>query len=178
MAELTTLARPYAKAAFAYAQGQSQLADWATMFEVASAVVAQPKIAQLLGDPAKTPAQLSSVMIDVLGVDANRGFASFVTVLAYNRRLALLPTIKTLFNQLKANLEASVDVEIVSAFDLSGDQTQSLVAVLKGKLKKDINVHTRTDNDLIGGVVIRAGDLVIDGSVRGRLNKLAEAMNS
>lgn len=178
MAELTTLARPYAKAAFAYAQGQSQLADWATMLEVASAVVAQPKIAQLLGDPAKTPAQLSSVMIDVLGVDANRGFASFVTVLAYNRRLALLPTIKTLFNQLKANLEASVDVEIVSAFDLSGDQTQSLVAVLKGKLKKDINVHTRTDNDLIGGVVIRAGDLVIDGSVRGRLNKLAEAMNS
>lgn len=178
MAELTTLARPYAKAAFAYAQGQSQLADWATMLEVASAVVAQPKIAQLLGDPAKTPAQLSSVMIDVLGVDANRGFASFVTVLAYNRRLALLPTIKTLFNQLKANLEASVDVEIVSAFDLSGDQTQSLVTVLKGKLKKDINVHTRTDNDLIGGVVIRAGDLVIDGSVRGRLNKLAEAMNS
>ena len=178
MAELTTLARPYAKAAFAYAQGQSQLADWATMLEVTSAVVAQPKIAQLLGDPAKTPAQLSSVMIDVLGVDANRGFASFVTVLAYNRRLALLPTIKTLFNQLKANLEASVDVEIVSAFDLSGDQTQSLVAVLKGKLKKDINVHTRTDNDLIGGVVIRAGDLVIDGSVRGRLNKLAEAMNS
>lgn len=178
MAELTTLARPYAKAAFAYAQGQSQLADWANQLETASRVVAQPKIAQLLGDPAKTPAQLSSVLIEVLAVDTNGGFANFVKVLADNRRLALLPTIRAQFNQLKANLEASVDVEVVSAFDLSDDQTQSLVAVLKGKLEKDINVHTRTDSSLIGGVVIRAGDLVIDGSVRGRLNKLAEAMNS
>jgi F-type H+-transporting ATPase subunit delta len=178
MAELTTLGRPYAKAAFAYAQGQSHLADWANQLEAASGIVAHPKIAQLLGDPAKTPAQLSAVLIEVLGADVNSGFANFVKVLADNRRLALLPTIQTLFNQLKANLEASVDVEVVSAFDLNDDQAAGLVAVLKGKLEKDIKVHTRTDSSLIGGVVIRAGDLVIDGSVRGRLNKLAEAMNS
>jgi F-type H+-transporting ATPase subunit delta len=92
--------------------------------------------------------------------------------------LLLLPAINGLFSQLKANLEASVDVEVVSAFDLTDAETQKIVSVLKGKLNKEINVHTKTDASLIGGVVIRAGDMVIDGSVRGRLNKLAEAMNS
>lgn len=177
MAETTTLARPYAKAAFAYAQSQSQVGFWADQLRAASGVVVHPKIAQVLADPSKTPESLAATLQDVIGIE-DTGFANFLAVLADNRRLALLPSISVLFQELKANLEASVDVEVVSAYDLSDDQTQKLVAVLKGKLDKQINVHTRTDKTLIGGVVIRAGDLVIDGSVRGRLNKLAEAMNS
>lgn len=178
MAELTTLARPYAKAAFEYAHTQSNLQAWADQLGVAAGVVAEPKVAGLLNDPAKTPGQLSALIIEIMQEDASSAFANFVKILADNRRLLLLPAINGLFSQLKANLEASVDVEVVSAFDLTDAETQKIVSVLKGKLNKEINVHTKTDASLIGGVVIRAGDMVIDGSVRGRLNKLAEAMNS
>ena len=178
MAELTTLARPYAKAAFEYAHSQSNLQMWADQLAVAAGVVAEPKVARLLNDPAKTPSQLSALIIDIMQEDASSPIANFIKILADNRRLLLLPAVNGLFSQLKANLEASVDVEVVSAFDLTDAETQKIVSVLKGKLNKDINVHTKTDASLIGGVVIRAGDMVIDGSVRGRLNKLAEAMNS
>jgi F-type H+-transporting ATPase subunit delta len=178
MAELTTLARPYAKAAFEYAHTQSNLQAWADQLGVAAGVVAEPKVAGLLNDPAKTPSQLSALIIEIMQEDASSAFANFVKILADNRRLLLLPAINGLFSQLKANLEASVDVEVVSAFDLTDAETQKIVSVLKRKLNKEINVHTKTDASLIGGVVIRAGDMVIDGSVRGRLNKLAEAMNS
>ncbi len=178
MAELTTLARPYAKAAFEYAHSESNLQTWADQLAVAAGVVAEPKVAQLLSDPAKTPSQLSALIIEIMQEDASSPVANFIRILADNRRLLLLPAVNGLFSQLKANLEASVDVEVVSAFDLTDAETQKIVSVLKGKLNKDINVHTMTDASLIGGVVIRAGDMVIDGSVRGRLNKLAEAMNS
>jgi len=178
MAELTTLARPYAKAAFEYAHSQANLQTWADQLAVAAGVVAEPKVARLLSDPAKTPSQLSALIIDIMQEDTSSPVANFIRILADNRRLLLLPAVNSLFSQLKANLEASVDVEVVSAFDLTDAETQKIVSVLKGKLNKDINVHTKTDASLIGGVVIRAGDMVIDGSVRGRLNKLAEAMNS
>ncbi len=103
---------------------------------------------------------------------------NFVSILASNKRLSLLPEIYAQFELLKSNLEKSVDVEVVSAFDLDDAMAAKLAAVLGKKLEREVKVSTSTDNDLIGGVLIRAGDLVIDGSVRGRLNKLAEAMNS
>jgi F-type H+-transporting ATPase subunit delta len=99
-------------------------------------------------------------------------------VLAQNKRLDLLPQITVLFAGYKANFEKSVDVEVVSAFELADEMTQKLAAALGRRLEREVNVHTTTDASLLGGVLIRAGDLVIDGSVRGRLNKLATAMNS
>jgi F-type H+-transporting ATPase subunit delta len=103
---------------------------------------------------------------------------NFVSVLALNKRLGLLPEIHDQFVRFKANLEKSVDVEVISAFDLADAARDKLADVLGRKLERSVNVSTTTDSNLLGGVLIRAGDLVIDGSVRGRLNKLAEAMNS
>ena len=99
-------------------------------------------------------------------------------VLAVNKRLSLLPEIYSLFAQYKANQEKTVDVEVVSAFDLADATRDKLAAVLGKKLEREVKVRTSTDRNLLGGVLIRAGDLVIDGSIRGRLNKLAAAMNS
>ena len=92
--------------------------------------------------------------------------------------MGLIPAIHQLYDAFKANLEASVDVDVTSAYELDEQQVSDIEKALKTLLNKDINVHTKIDDYLIGGVVIRAGDLVIDGSVRGRLQKLAEAMNS
>ena len=111
------------------------------------------------------------------GEDLGPALRNFLNILAQNKRLLLLPQITVLFAGYKANHEKSVDVEVVSAFDLADDMTDKLASALSKRLERKINVHTSTDPKLLGGVLIRAGDLVIDGSVRGRLNKLAAAMN-
>ena len=120
----------------------------------------------------------AQTMNDVCGDATGAEVKNFVTILSTNKRLSLLPEIYAQFELLKSNLEKSVDVEVVSAFDLDDATAGKLADVLGKKLERDVKVSTSTDSDLLGGVLIRAGDLVIDGSVRGRLNKLAEAMNS
>lgn len=178
MAELITLARPYAKAAFEYAREKAALDQWSKDLASASAVVQDPKVALLLSGPSQTPAQLAKALVELLGVGTDTDLAHFIGVVASNRRLGLIPAIHQLYDASKANLEASVDVDVTSAYELDEQQVSDIEKALKTLLNKDINVHTKIDDYLIGGVVIRAGDLVIDGSVRGRLQKLAEAMNS
>lgn len=177
MAELTTLARPYAKAAFEYARDSQSLAEWLPQLQLAAAVSRDSRMQALLRNPEKDGPQLASALADVCGEQLGDAVRKFLSVLAQNRRLLLLPQITALFAGYKANFEKSVDVEVVSAFDLADDMTDKLASALSTRLERKINVHTTTDPDLLGGVLIRAGDLVIDGSVRGRLNKLAAAMN-
>ena len=177
MAELTTLARPYAKAAFEYARDSQSLAEWLPQLQLAAAVSRDSRMQALLRDPEKDGAQLATLLADVCGEDLGPALRNFLNVLAQNKRLLLLPQITVLFAGYKANHEKSVDVEVVSAFDLADDMTDKLASALSKRLERKINVHTTTDPNLLGGVLIRAGDLVIDGSVRGRLNKLAAAMN-
>jgi F-type H+-transporting ATPase subunit delta len=178
MAELSTLARPYAKAAFEYARDAKALPQWADQLSTAAAVTLDSTVAAVLNDPSLTAEQQAQALNDVCG-DALSGEArNFIAILASNKRLALLPQIHSLFVMYKANQEKSVDVEVVSAFELADPARDKLADVLGKKLEREVNVRTSTDKDLLGGVLIRAGDLVIDGSVRGRLNKLAEAMNS
>ncbi|MCB1706278.1 MAG: F0F1 ATP synthase subunit delta [Halioglobus sp.] len=178
MAELSTLARPYARAAFEYARDHNQLSQWAEQLAIAAAVATDDGMKTALNDPSLTAEQqaktLSEVCGDALGAEAR----NFIAVLAGNKRLALLPEIYALFAQYKANQEKTVDVEVVSAFDLADATRDKLAAVLGKKLERQVEVRTSTDRNLLGGVLIRAGDLVIDGSIRGRLNKLAAAMNS
>jgi len=178
MAELSTLARPYAKAAFEYALDKQQLAQWSEQLATAAAVVADSGMEAVLSDPSLTATQQASVLGDVCGDALNEQMRNFIAVLASNKRLALLPEIYSLFAHYKANKEKSVDVEVISAFDLADEARDRLAQALGRKLERQVTVRTSTDSDLLGGVLIRAGDLVIDGSVRGRLNKLAEAMNS
>lgn len=178
MAELSTLARPYARAAFEYGRDSKQLTVWAEQLATAAAVAADQRLKVVLGDPALTAEQQAKTLSDVCGDALGTHVRNFIGVLAVNKRLSLLPEIYSLFAQYKANHEKTVDVEVVSAFDLADATRDKLAAVLGKKLERDVKVRTSTDRDLLGGVLIRAGDLVIDGSIRGRLNKLAAAMNS
>lgn len=178
MAELSTLARPYARAAFEHARGGSQLSQWSQQLAVAAAVAGDDVMAVVLRNPALTASQQAQMLNDVCGEELSGAAQNFIAILADNKRLPLLPEIHELFEQYKANQEKSVDVEVISAFDLADETRDKLAAVLGKKLEREVKVRTSTDSDLLGGVLIRAGDLVIDGSVRGRLNKLAEAMNS
>jgi F-type H+-transporting ATPase subunit delta len=178
MAELSTLARPYAKAAFEHALGKQRLAQWSEQLATAAAVVADSAMERVLNNPSLTASQQAHTLTDVCGDILDDQVRNFINVLAENKRLPLLPQIYELFAQLKANQEKSVDVEVVSAFDLADEARDRLATALGRKLEREVKVRTSTDSNLLGGVLIRAGDLVIDGSVRGRLNKLAEALNS
>ena len=178
MAEISTLARPYAKAAFEYAREKNALAQWSEQLATAAAVAADEGMGSVLDNPSLTDAQQAQTLNEVCGDATGGEVKNFVTILSSNKRLSLLPEIYAQFELLKSNLEKSVDVEVVSAFDLGEATAERLADVLGRKLEREVKVSTATDKDLLGGVLIRAGDLVIDGSVRGRLNKLAEAMNS
>lgn len=178
MAELSTLARPYAKAAFEYARDKGKLSEWSGQLATVASIAAHERMAAVLDNPALTDEQQAGKLNDVCGDGASTELKNFVRILAANKRLTLLPEIQRQFELYKANQEKSVEVEVISAYELSDDMAARLAEVLGRKLEREVKMTTSTDERLIGGVLIRAGDMVIDGSVRGRLNKLAEAMNS
>jgi len=178
MAELSTLARPYAKAAFQAAVSAGDVQAWSTMLSVASSVAEQEKVVELLSNPNLTGAQQAQTFVDVCGDSLNEAGQNLVSVLAENKRIPLLPQIFEQFEHLKAELEKAVDVEIISAYEVTDETKQKLTQALKAKLDKDVRVTTSVDSTLLGGAIIRAGDLVIDGTLTGKLAKLAEAMNS
>jgi F-type H+-transporting ATPase subunit delta len=183
MAEWITLARPYAKAAFDYAVAEQQsnqnaLADWSRQLNLAAAVIGNDKVVKVIEAPALTSQQQANALIEVLGTELGDKPGNFLRTLAANKRLPLLPEIAALFDQFKAQQENSVDVEVASAFPLGSDIADRLANALRVKLQRDIKLSTVVDKSLLGGVVVRSGDVVIDGSVRGRLEKLAKAMNS
>jgi F-type H+-transporting ATPase subunit delta len=178
MAELSTTARPYAKAAFEHALAASALGEWSAMLATAAVVAQQPEVKKFLSSPAMTTAQQAQMFIDVCAETFNAGGENFIKILAENKRLGLLPTISELFDAQKAIQERTVDVELTTAFALDSESEKRLAEVLGKKLAREVHVHTTIDPSLLGGVIVKAGDLVIDGSVRGRLAKLAEALNS
>ena len=176
MAELRTLARPYAKAAFHAANGASALAAWTEQLNTLGALSAQPKVAELIASPtAKTDTQVDQLCA-LLGGDVSTPIRNFLSILAENKRLALLEQIAELFAELRSAQEKTVDINISTAFALDESSESKLVAALKQKLEREIVVNTEVDPSLLGGVLVRAGDVVIDGSIKGRLAKLAEAM--
>lgn len=178
MAELSTLARPYAKAAFEFADQAGELAQWATQLGMAAAVAQAENMVKILGNPSLTSAQQAQYFIDVCGDELSAKAQNFIRVLAEHKRLPLLPQIFAQYELFKANREKSVDVEVATAFELDEQLIEKLASALKSKLERDVNLHTVVDKNLLGGVVVRAADTVIDGSIRGRLGKLAEAMLS
>ena len=178
MAELSTLARPYAKAAFQAAADAGELQAWSDMLVTASEVTLNEDMAKVLSHPGLTGQQQAQTLIDVCGDTLNASGQNLISVLAENKRISLLPQILEQFEHLKAELEKSVDVQIISAFEVSDETKQRLTQALKAKLAKEVTVTTTVDSTLVGGAIIRAGDLVVDGTVKGKLAKLAEAMNS
>jgi F-type H+-transporting ATPase subunit delta len=178
VAERATVARPYAKAAFEYARGANALAGWSQALQTASEIVADPRVAPLTKSPALTAADLANLVIDVAGAKLDAGMQNFVRTLAENHRLLLLPEISAHYEQLRSTVENTVDVEVTSAVPLNESQAQTLKQALSTRLKRQVRMRTAVDSTLLGGALVRAGDLVIDGSLKGRLERLATELGS
>ena len=178
MAELSTLARPYAKAAFEYAVEAKDLQGWSDSLSLAASVAQQSAVEKLLSSPSANAAKQANAVCDICGDQLATASQNFISILSENRRLQLLPQISQQFEIMKANLEKAVDVDVVAAADLDATQQEALSDALSAKLERKVNLQVSLDKSLLGGAVIRAGDTVIDGSIRGRLTKLAESLNS
>ena len=173
MADKSTIARPYAKAAFEEARERKKLGPWSQALRTAAAVVGDPRVEDLIGNPRVTPPELAALVIEIAGPQLEEEGRNFVRTLADNRRLALLPEISARFEELKAEAEGIVDVTVTSAAPLDDSQRDKLAAALERRLGRSVRLQCVTDPALIGGAVLRAGDLVIDGSLRARLERIA-----
>lgn len=172
MAERATIARPYAKAAFEYARDTNAFALWSQGLKVAAEIVEDPRIAALIHNPRLTASDLTGLIGDVAGDKLDAGMENFVRVLAENRRLPLLPEIAAHYETERARVENTVDVEVISAVPLSAAQAEKMSRALQARLQRRVRMQNSVDATLLGGAVIRAGDLVIDGSLKGRLERL------
>lgn len=178
MAELSTIARPYAKAAFECAVAAAALPQWSAALGLLAELAKEPRVIGLLETPNLTSNSKADQLVALCGDTLDAQGANFVRTLAENRRLALLPQIQQQFESLKANLEKTVNVELIAATAMDPAQLEKLEQALKARLQRDVKIDVSVDKALLGGAVIRAGDTVIDGSVRGRLAKLAEALQA
>jgi F-type H+-transporting ATPase subunit delta len=173
MADRLTIARPYARAAFEEARSEQRLAPWAEALHVGAAVVSDARVQELLGNPRVTPQDLAQLVFDIAAGKLGAHGENFVRTLAVNRRLAYLPEIAELFDTMKDAAEGVADVTVTSAAELPEAERQKLATALERRLKRRVRLHYETDRGLIGGAVLRAGDLVIDGSLRTRLDRIA-----
>ncbi len=186
MSEYTTLARPYAKAAFEVAQNESKgaeskMAEWSDALHFIDAVVSNDEFAAVIDNPAMSAEAKGEILIDICGdklshVSLSGAQKNFIKVMAENSRLMLMPAIVVLFEAHCAEAENTVEAVATSAYALSDAQVQSMSAALKKKLGREVSLTTEIDTSLIGGVVIRAGDLVIDGSTQAKIGSLTQAV--
>lgn len=173
MSQALTLARPYARAAFSMAQDENALAKWSDALGFAAQVAADPRAGMLLLNPQLTHAEA----VSLLSVDgAGESFLRFLALLAENRRLAQLPEISGLYEELKAEAERVVKATVTSAAELPAGELDVLKAALKKRFGREVELSTAIDASLIGGAVIDAGDVVIDGSLKGKLSRLQAAL--
>ena len=176
MAESLTIARPYAQAAFLFASEHHTLKDWSEMLGLLAAVAADPVMSDMIDNPQLTEKQLADLFISVGGERLNEKCHNFIRMLAENGRLQMLPDIAALFEILRREAEQSIRAELVTAYPASEAQKDAVTAALKKRLERDIELQCSTDSSLLGGAIIRAGDLVIDGSIRGKLERLGSAL--
>ena len=178
MAERITIARPYAKAVFQLAQQTGRLPQWSTALGVCAQVVADPRVNALLTHPAVSAAELVELVTGVAGAQLDEQARNLIATLAANRRLSYLPEIAARYEQLRADAERTVEVTVTSAVELSAEQRTAYITALTKRLGRQVHLHCETDPSLLGGAVVRADDLVIDGSVRAGLSQLAAATAS
>ncbi len=176
MAEPSTVARPYAEAAFDLADESGELARWSAMLAALAAVAADERVARAIGDPNLSDDKVAGVFISILGGKLSGEAENLVRVLARNGRLELLPQIRDQFDALKNEREGVVEARVQSAFELSAAQLDDLVQRLEKKTGRKVRATVDVDRDLIGGVKIVLGDKVIDGSARAQLEALETAL--
>jgi F-type H+-transporting ATPase subunit delta len=177
VAERATIARPYARAAFEVARDTGTLADWSAGLKLAAEIVADARVADLATNPEVTTAEVAALIDSVGGERLSEPVRNFIGVLADNHRLLLLPEVIGHFEAERAALEHTVDVEVVSAVPLDAAQTEKLSAALAMRFKRRVRMHNSVDPALLGGALIRAGDTIIDGTLKGRLARLEATLS-
>lgn len=178
MAELTTLARPYAEAVARLARAGNAWSVWSDMLALLSRVAQDENIIALAAHPDVTQAQLLDVLLAVCEKQLTAEGVNFLRLLVENKRLAALPEIARLFEEMKAAEEGVLEARIISAYPLSDAQLAALVARLEERFGHKVTATQEVDPELIGGVVIHVGDEVLDASVRGKLAELAAALTA
>ncbi|PHV12677.1 F0F1 ATP synthase subunit delta [Chitinimonas sp. BJB300] len=173
MAELITVARPYAEAAFRLAKEANSLPAWSEALAVLAAAAQDPLAVEFAANPKFSASQVQALLTELLGARATPHISNFVSTVLESRRFVLLPYIADLFEQLKAVAEGSVTAHIESAFDLSGTQLDEIKSILADRTGKKVETTVSINPDLIGGVRMTVGDDVIDASVRGKLAALS-----
>lgn len=175
--ESTTIARPYAEAVFARAVESDSLGLWSEMLEFLSGVVQDPAMSGLVASPKLNREQLTELMIEIGGGRLNDEGQNLVRLLIDNGRAPVIPEIAHLFEAMKSEQEGAVEVQVTSAYPVKPADEQALSEALKRKLGREVRISSDVDPELIGGVRVRAGDLVIDGSVSSQLQQLAAALS-
>jgi F-type H+-transporting ATPase subunit delta len=177
MSEFTTVARPYAKAAFDFAVEHQSVDRWQQMLAFATEVASNEQVAELLSG-AVAPEALSAQFIAICGDQMDEAGQNLVKVMAENKRLPALPDVLAQFIQLRAAHDATADVEVISSTTLSDEQLTKISAAMEKRLSRKVKLNCKIDKSVLAGVIIRAGDMVIDGSVRGRLERLTDVLQS
>lgn len=171
-----TIARPYAEAIFSRGDESSALDLWSETLELLAAVVQDQAMAKAIADPLFDRVDLTELLLEIGGDRLGAEAQNLVRLLVANGRLSVVPEIATLYEKLKAESQHKLKVHVRSAYDFTADQEQQIAAGLKRKLGLDVTITSEQDQELIGGVHIRAGDLVIDGSIKGKIEQLANEL--
>ncbi|MBI6548137.1 F0F1 ATP synthase subunit delta [Xenorhabdus lircayensis] len=177
MSEFATVARPYAKAAFDFAVEHQSLEHWQSMLEFVAEVTRNEQVGELLSG-SLAPETLAKTFITLCGEQVDTHAQNFIRIMAENGRLLVLPEVFQQFIQLRASLESTIDVEVISASELNEQQQAKISAAMEKRLSRKVKLNCKIDKSVIAGVVIRAGDMVIDGSIRGRLDRLTDDLQS
>ena len=177
MADFQTIARPYAQAVFKLAREQGSLAEWSDVLQLLGQVAADERVQAILASPRFSGQQLESLFLDICGDNPNEAGQNLVRLLAENRRLIALPDIVRQYEALRATEEGTLRARLISAQPVEDKVRVDLAQALGQRLQRKVELESEIDESLLGGAVIRAGDLVIDGSVRGRLKRLATSLN-
>ena len=178
MAELITVARPYAQAVYSLATEQQRLDAWSEALGWLAAMVSNPDVAQVVTNPKHTAQEVEALMLGVLGERASEDVKRFVGTLVENHRLTLLPFIADQFELLKAEAEGAIDATVESAFPLTDEQAAELTSMLSKKYGKSVRLDVHVAPELLGGVRVLIGDDVIDASVRGKLHTMAASLKN
>ena len=176
MAEAITIARPYAHAVFGIANDKGELKAWSELLAVLSQCVAQPEVQSIISSPAVSDEQVIDLLSNVSGELMTDDARNFLAVLAQNNRLSLLADINVIYEELREEAEQMMTADVTSALKLTAKQEKDISAALKERLGRDVTLNTSVDKTLLGGAIIRAGDIIIDGSALGKLNRLANAI--
>jgi len=176
MAEIRTIARPYAQAAFQLAREHDALARWSGMLRVGAVIAADPALRDLIGNPRVSRQQLTDLVLGVAGERLDEHGANFIRLLVENDRLRCLPEIAALYETYRREAEQTVEAHVVTAFALSEEQQRQISAALQTRLGRTVTLTQSVDESLLGGMTIRTDDHVIDGSVTSQLDKLARAL--